>query len=438
MLLKRTKKLLSLWKDIPEIPKDQILYYNQLYGLDKNIKKINLTIGAYKDKNAEFWDLPSVLAAEKIVNKTQTNDYLPLLGDEEFTDLACELAYGRENNKFAGVYEKKEVVKAQCLSGAGGLFLFFNILRDFYNPPKKNEKDKIKVYISNPTWPNHFHMAELQGFKPVYYEYYDLEKREFNYNKFINSIKNIPEYSPIILHAVGHNPTGFDPNKEQWKEILEIVKNNKLLVCFDMAYQGFVSGSTEEDAYAIRLFARHSVPMVVIQSFSKNFGLYGQRVGCISIPKLSSSDFQFINKKGEVETKHFEFVENLNEYLASKTRQLYSGSARYGSDLIKTILKNSELKEQWKNDLLTMSSRMIEMRELLYKELIKLNPKDDWSYITKQKGMFAFTHLTPENVKILREKYSVYMLENGRISICGLTRDNCEYMAKAVYEVTNN
>ena len=427
-----------MWKEIPEIPRDQILYYNQLYGLDKNKKKINLTIGAYKDENAEFWDLPSVLAAEKILKKNQTNDYLPLLGDEEFTDLACELAYGKENNKYAGVYEKDELVRAQCLSGAGGLYLFFNLLKDFYKPLKENEKDKTKVYISKPSWPNHFHMADLQGFEPVYYKYYDLEKREFNYKTFINSIESIPEYSPVILHAVGHNPTGFDPSKEQWDEILQIVKKNKLLVCFDMAYQGFVSGSTEEDSYAIRLFARNSVPMIVIQSFSKNFGLYGQRVGCISIPKLSLTKYQFFNSKGEVETKNFEFIENLNNYLASKTRQLYSGAARYGSDVIKTILKNPELKKKWQDDLLTMSSRMIEMRELLYKELVKLNPKDDWSYITKQKGMFAFTHIKPEEVKILREKYSVYMLENGRISICGLTRDNCEYMAKAVYEVTNN
>ncbi len=386
---------------------------------DTNPKKVNLTIGAYKDENANPWTLNCVKNATKILLEKSQHQYLPPIGDKEFTKLAVEIAYGKDSNGLlAGNYKNSQIVQAQCLSGAGGILLFFNVLKEFYEPLKDVGN---KIYVSTPTWPNHSLMAELQGLKPAFYNYYDLKKRRFDYEGMIKSLKSIPEYSPIIFHPVGHNPTGFDPSHEQWDEILDISKERKFFNCFDMAYQGFVSGDLEKDAYAVQLFAKNKLPIAVIQSFAKNFGLYGHRIGCFSIPN-------------EDET----FVKNMNDFLNIRIRRLYSSNPRYGSDIIKTVLQDSKLRQQWFDDIKKMSLRMIQVRKLLLKELKNIGAKGDWEYITKQQGMFAYTHITKEQAIELREKYSIYMLELGRVSVSGLTEHNVKYVAESFKAVTDD
>lgn len=187
-----------------------------------------------------------------------------------------------------------------------------------------------------------------------------------------------------------------------------------------MAYQGFVSGDLKKDAYAVQLFAKEKLNMIVVQSFSKNFGLYAQRVGCFSMPMASKEE-----------------ADAMNDFLASRVRKLYSSSPKFGSDIIRTVLKDEGLRKQFQEDILTMSQRIIKMREKLYEAIQKLKPKDDWSYIIKQQGMFAYTHLSKEQVIKLREVHGIYMLEMGRVSMCGVTEENVDYIAKGFCAVSN-
>lgn len=419
MLRKSIKKSFGIWSEIPVMAKDQILYFNQLFLQDKNSKKVNLTIGAYRDENGKPWDLPSVKTAVSQISKNQSHAYLPPQGDTEFTDLAMELAYGKnENDLYANTYTLDQIARVQCLSGAGGILLYLQVMKEFYKPLKSLDN---KMYISEPTWPNHINMAQVAGFNPVLYKYYDLKKRTFDYKGLISSLKAMPEYAPVIFHPVGHNPTGFDPSHAQWQEILDITTQKNFFICFDMAYQGFVSGNPAKDAYSVRLFAENGVQMSVIQSFAKNFGLYGHRIGSVSFPN-----------------KDEEFVGRLNDFLKTRIRQLYSTNPRYGSDIVKVVLKNPELRKQWEEDIVTMSSRMIKMRQLFSDGLKKLEPSGKWDYVKEQQGMFAFTHITKEQAIKLRDLYSIFMLESGRISICGLTENNMDYVTQAIHDVTNN
>ena len=405
-----------IFKDVPVMKQDMILGFNTLYNKESNSKKVNLTIGAYRDEYGKSWILPSVMEASRRLAKNPNHGYNKPLGDREFTELAVQLAYKKESNGLlAGVYAQNQMVQAQCLSGAGGLLLAFNVLNDFYKPLQTNKT----IYVSSPTWGNHKHMAALQGFTVKTYNYYDLEKRVFTFDKMLESLRNIPTGSVVLFHPVGHNPTGFDPTPEQWNQILEISRERQFFNLFDMAYQGFVSGDPDLDAYSVQLFAKNKMPMMVVQSFAKNFGLYGQRVGCFSIPNLDQA-----------------WVHRMNEYLRVRIRRLYSNNPRYGSDLVKTILRDPMLNQQWREDIKTMSERIKEMRTLFYNALKRAGV--DWSFVLKQQGMFAFTPLTVTQVRALRSKYAIYMLESGRMSMSGFNKFNVEYVANAVRDILNN
>lgn len=405
----------SIWKNIPAIEPDKILYFNIKYNEEQNPNKVNLTIGAYRDENGKPWILPSVkLAKAKLEADPKHNfEYIKMQGDQDFTKLSVKLAYGEKDGLLAGKFRTDQVAQVQSISGAGGVYLGYMIAKQFY------EKFDGTVYVPEPTWPIHNSMADMHGLKAKTYRYYDLKNRVFNLEGMLEDLKQLPENSLVLYHAVGHNPTGFDPSPEQWQQILEITLAKKFLVLFDMAYQGFVSGDPDKDAYALRLFAKNGVNIMLSQSFAKNFGLYGHRIGCFSIL-----------------CENTEQAHLMTEYLGFMTRNTYSSCPRFGSDIIKTILNNEELTRMWKQDIITMSNRILRMRRCLFDELNKNGVKDNWEYVLKQQGMFAFTHLRQHHAQTLREKYAVYMLENGRMSLCGLNEKNVDYVAKAIVDVT--
>jgi len=224
-----------------------------------------------------------------------------------------------------------------------------------------------------------------------------------------------------VFHPSGHNPTGYDPSKSDWKEIVEIAKSKHFLVLLDTAYQGFVSGDLEEDAYAVRLMVEHKIPVMVSQSYAKNMGLYGLRTGCFSV--ICDNESQAIR---------------MTDYFGKMNRNNFSNPPRSGSDIAKTIFKNQPLYDQWLIDIKTMADSINTRRRLLLEELKKSQCPGNWDYIIGQKGMFAFTHLQPNHCIALREKHSVYMLDNGRISITGLNPGNIKYVGQAITDVVKN
>jgi aspartate aminotransferase len=324
----------------------------------------------------------------------------------------------------------------QTISGTGAVHTGARFLAKFYPRPQNQP-----VYLSNPTWANHIQIVENVHLPVAFYPYYFPATRGLDFEGFTSALKSAPEGSVIILHACAHNPTGVDPSRDQWKQIAEIMMAKRLFPFFDCAYQGFASGSLENDAWAVRYFVEKGFEMCIAQSFSKNLGLYSERAGCfhfISPPSPAAEDA----------------TKRIASQLAIVQRSEISNPPAYGARIADVVMNNPALFNLWNRDLETMAGRIIDMRKALVKELHALHTPGDWSHITKQIGMFSFTGLTEKQVMSLREESHIYMTKNGRISMvaglskssnwkfidylfeqAGLNSHNIEYVAKAIDKV---
>eukprot|EP00003_Mantamonas_plastica_P027323 TRINITY_DN583_c0_g1_i2.p1 TRINITY_DN583_c0_g1~~TRINITY_DN583_c0_g1_i2.p1 ORF type:complete len:329 (+),score=89.21 TRINITY_DN583_c0_g1_i2:529-1515(+) len=272
------------------------------------------------------------------------------------------------------------------------------------------------VYASNPTWGNHKAIVEKAGLSFDTYTYIT-DKMTFDFEGMLNDIKTMETGSVILLHTCAHNPTGVDPTHEQWDEILAVVKEMDLLPVFDTAYQGFATGSLDNDAYSIRHAAEIGLSLLVCQSFSKNLGLYNERTGALHV--LCDDEKAAIAVKSHIK---------------KLIRPMYSNPPRHGATLVATILNSNELFDEWVNEMEIMSTRMKKMRHLLVDSLNDLGTPGDWDHILSQVGMFSFTGLSVEVCDALREKHHIYMLRNGRISLAGLSTANCAYLTQCIHQ----
>merc|ERR1712232_351755 len=247
------------------------------------------------------------------------------------------------------------------------------------------------------------------------------ENRNLNLPGMLADLDSAPEGSIILLHAAAHNPTGVDPTKEQWDKIMAVCQAKKHLCWFDSAYQGFATGDLETDAYAMRKFADAGLPLLLSQSFAKNFGLYGERVGTFSTT-CSSPDA----------------VKCVMSQLDIIIRNLYSNPPKHGANIVKTVLSDPALYQEWRDELMGMSKRIQDMRTMLYDELVRLGTPGSWTHITSQIGMFSFTGLIVAQSNAMVDKHFVFMLPNGRISMAGVTSGNVKYLAQAIDDVVRN
>ena len=274
------------------------------------------------------------------------------------------------------------------------------------------------VYVPNPTWSNHFSVFQDSGLKVDTYRYYDPKVIGLDFTGLLADIASKPK-GVWLLHASAHNPTGVDPSQDQWKQISAAILKAGHLVLFDMAYQGFASGDPVKDAFAVRYFLNAGHDLLLAQSFAKNFGLYGHRVGALSVT---------VNDKVTREK-----VESQLKIIA---RAIYSNPPIQGSRIVDIILSDEKLRNQWAGEVKGMADRIILMRTLLTNALYKLGSKRNWSHINSQIGMFCYSGLTPEQVDRLTNEYHIYLTRNGRISMAGVTSKNVEYLAKAIHEIT--
>ena len=385
---------------------------NLLCKQDPNPNKINLTVGAYRDDSGLPWVLPSVKAAiQDIYTGDYDIEYLSLKGDSEFVDLATDLMFEHSSN---GRYIKNEgrLAQVQSLSGSGAVHFLLKFYRDCINP-------NVTVHIQNPTWPIHSTMASSLGMKEKKVEYYDLKKRKFDRQTAIKNLKNVEPKSLAVIQVCGHNPTGFDLTPDEWSAIIDVFKAKEVDVLLDNPYQGYVSGDIAEDARTIGLFVDSGLNVMFAQSFAKNFGLYSGRVGTMSV--ICSSREQALQ---------------VEDNLAYMIRNTTSTNPKFGSEVIKTILKSPELTSQWHRDLKLMADRIGSMRSLFVREMEALGSQMDWSYVEEQKGMFALTHLDKEAVVRLRNEESVYLIESGRISVAGINTGNVRNLARSIFKIT--
>lgn len=281
------------------------------------------------------------------------------------------------------------------------------------------------VYIPNPTWANHNQILSNVGLPIATYPYFDKQTRGLAFNPMLQALRDAPEHSIILLHPCAHNPTGVDPTESQWRDIAAVMKEKKHFPFFDCAYQGFASGDLDKDAAAVRYFVELGFELVVAQSFAKNFGLYGERAGCFHFVASPSSDAANVTTR-------------VASQLAILQRSEISNPPIYGAKIAATVLNDEALFAEWKENLRTMSGRIISMRKALRGKLEELGTPGTWNHITEQIGMFSFTGLSEAQVKRLQEEFHIYMTKNGRISMAGLNTHNVEYVAKSVDRVVRD
>lgn len=270
------------------------------------------------------------------------------------------------------------------------------------------------------SWGNHLKIMGACGLKTATYRYYDRSTNGLNFEGMVEDIQKAPKGSIILLHACAHNPTGCDPTKEQWNQIYQAILEKEHVAFFDSAYQGFASGDSEKDAWALREAVAQGLPVMLAQSFAKNFGLYGERCGTLSIVCGDEKQKELVMSQ-----------------LKCIIRPMYSSPPRHGSSIVKTVLSNEKLTAQYYDECASMADRILDMRTKLVAKLKEVGSKHDWSHVTDQIGMFAFTGMSAEMCDRLTNEYSIYLTKDGRISIAGLNDSNLDYVAKAIHDVTD-
>ncbi|KAK9385457.1 pyridoxal phosphate-dependent transferase [Lipomyces mesembrius] len=402
-------RAISAWSKVPLGPPDAILGITEAYKADKFDGKINLGVGAYRDDAGQPYVLPSVQEAElRLLTQLLDKEYAGITGVPTFTKLAAQLAYSPSSPAL----QENRVVITQSISGTGALRIGGEFLARWYPYGKT-------VYVPTPTWANHGAVFRDSGLEVKSYRYYDKATISLDLDGMLEDIEAAPVNSIFLLHACAHNPTGVDPTPEQWRKISEIVKKRDHFVFFDMAYQGFASGDADRDAYALRYFVEQGHQLVLSQSFAKNMGLYGERVGAFSMVVNSAEEKKRVDSQ-----------------LKIIVRPLYSNPPIHGARIAAEVLSDEGLYKQWLVEVKGMAERIIKMRHLLKQHLEELGSTRDWSHITSQIGMFCYTGLTPEQVDTLRTEYSVYMTRDGRISVAGITTKNVKRLAESIHTVT--
>lgn len=277
------------------------------------------------------------------------------------------------------------------------------------------------LYVSKPTWGNHQAIFKAAGIEVREYRYFKPATRGLDIEGMLADLASAPAGSAVMLHTCAHNPTGVDPTKEQWKAIFEACKKNSLYPFFDTAYQGFTSGSLDEDAWGLRYFLDNGFEMIIAQSYAKVMGLYGERTGALHV----------VCQDKETADKVMSQVKIL-------IRTNYSSPPKHGARIASLILNNVEMRKEWLGQLVQVTKRMNDMRNALRAALEKSGVKGDWSHITTQIGMFSFTGLTEKQVEQMIKKHSIYMTKDGRISVCGINTKNVEYIAAAIKDCVEN
>uniref|UniRef100_A0A4W5PDZ4 Aspartate aminotransferase n=1 Tax=Hucho hucho TaxID=62062 RepID=A0A4W5PDZ4_9TELE len=392
-------------------PPDPILGVSEAYKRDTNPKKMNLGVGAYRDDQGKPYVLSCVRKAEaQIAAKKLDKEYLAIGGLGDFTK-ACH-SFRSLILTVLLIIPCSQNITVQTISGTGSLRIGANFLSRFHTEARD-------VYLPKPSWGNHTPIFRDAGMQLKAYTYYDPKTCGFDFQGALNDISKIPEKSVIMLHACAHNPTGVDPRPEQWKEIANLVKKRNLLVFFDMAYQGFASGDIDRDAWAVRYFIEQGHNIVLSQSFAKNMGLYGERVGGFTVV-----------------CKDAEEAKRVESQLKILIRPIYSNPPMNGARIAATILNTPDLYKEWLGEVHGMANRIITMRELLVANLKKEGSTQNWQHVIDQIGMFCFTGLKPEQVARLTKEFSVYMTKDGRISMAGVTSGNVGYLAQGIHAVT--
>ncbi|KVE28486.1 aromatic amino acid aminotransferase [Burkholderia singularis] len=391
-----------MFEHIDAFPGDPILTLNENFQQDPRARKVNLCIGIYFDDEGRIPVLNAVREAEAIVQREGgPKPYLPMTGLASYRDAVQTVLFGEDSEARAA----GRIATVQTLGGSGALRIGADFIKRYF--------PGAQVWISDPSWENHRFIFERAGLTVNTYPYYDDETGGLKFDAMLAAIDVLPPRSVVLLHACCHNPTGVDLDEAQWLKLIDVVQARELLPFVDIAYQGFGAGLAA-DAFAVRELARRGVPALVANSFSKNFSLYGERVGALS----AICDDVAV-------------AQRVLGQLAGVVRSNYSSSPIYGAKIVAQVLTTPALRAQWEEELAAMCRRIAKMRAAIHDGLRAHVPADALARYVKQRGMFTYTGLSASQVDRLREKHGVYVLRSGRMCVAGLNEANVGIVSEA-------
>src|SRR4029079_13866822 len=387
-------------------PRDPILGVTEAFNADPNPRKVNLGVGVYCDDNGKVPLLECERRAERLLtDKGGPHVYLPIDGIAAYARAVRGLVFGAESE----LVQAGRVVTVQALGGTGSLKIGADFLRRF--------APGAQVWISDPSWENHRALFEGAGFVVNAYPYYQPSTHGLDIDGMIAALQKLPAGAIVVLHACCHNPTGVDPNEEQWGRIIEVVRARALLPFLDIAYQGFGAG-IDADGAIVRRFAATPGPLFVASSFSKSFSLYGERVGGLSIVAADRDEAARVLSQGK-----------------RVVRGNYSSPPTFGGQVVAMVLDTPELRSLWEQELGEMRERIRANRHALVERLAPGAPTAQFDFVLRQCGMFSYSGLTAVQVARLRSEFSIYAIDTGRICVAALNSRNIDYVADAIAEV---
>ena len=382
---------------------DPIMGLNEEFNADTRPHKINLGIGVYKDANGNTPVLSSVKKAEmRLLENEKSKSYLNIPGTAEYARAAQELLFGAN----AQAIDEKRALTAQTPGGTGSLRIAAELI--------SRQLHGATIWLSDPTWANHTGIFSAANLKVARYRYYDAKTQAIDFDSMLTDLNNAKAGDIVLFHGCCHNPTGIDPDNEQWLSLAKLCAGKELLPLFDFAYQGFARG-IQQDAEGLRIFTEYCDEIFVASSFSKNFGIYNERTGA----------FTLVAKTAEIANSVF-------SQLKSIIRVIYSNPPAHGGAVVTTILRDAELRAEWEAEVAVMRARIHAMRKLFVATLKAKGVETDFSFIERQNGMFSISGLTTEQVFKMRADSAVYVVNAGRFNIAAMTEANMDAVCEAV------
>ena len=391
-----------IFKNLQQQPPDKILALMTAFKEDPRDQKLDLGVGVYKNPTGITPIMRSIKLAEKKWWEIESSkSYVGLVGDPAFSDAMISLVLGNS-------IPRNLIASAATPGGTGAVRQGFELFK-IANPG-------VRVFVSDPTWPNHISILQYLNIPFETYRYFDNETRGVDFDSMVSDLSRAKAGDVILLHGCCHNPTGANLDKQQWKIIIDLLNKNGATPMIDLAYQGFGDG-LEEDAHATRLIAESVPETVIAASCSKNFGIYRERAGLLMLISQDSSK------------------RNINQsMLAYLNRQNYSFPPDHGSRLVSIVLNDKDLRSDWMSELEDIRTSLLNLRVQLADELQKISGSDRFSFIASHRGMFSRLGATPSQVEKMRKEFGIYMVSDSRFNVAGLNNDTVPALAKAIIE----
>ncbi len=404
-LIAQAKEMSMSFESVAPAPPDAILGLTEAYEKDQRPAKINLGAGVYQDDDGRTPILRCVHTAEALILERATSKaYLPIVGSARYARGVQELLFGPG-------HEVMTSARACTVHTPGGTAAV-RVGADFL----RQSLGVRRIWISQPTWANHRGVFEAAGLEVQEYPYYDAASKGLAYDAMRGALQAVPRSDAVLLHAGCHNPTGVDPSLEQWQELAAIGREYGWMPLIDFAYQGFGVG-IEQDRAPLQLFLDAGMELIVASSFSKNFGLYQDRSGALTLVAARPDAAQTVLSQ----------VKRI-------VRVNYSNPPAHGGLVVETVLDDPPLRRQWESEVAGMRERIKTMRAALVDGLRRRGAGQDFSFISRQNGMFSFSGLNDAQVSFLRERKGIYMVKGGRMNVAGITSKNIDYLCDSIAE----